>query len=151
MGVLESERDPVQRSDVGAGRQQLVGSRGAFSRAFLVERDDRVELRVALGDPGQVQVEQLAGGDLTTAYRGRLVAGRRFDAELSHAPILSNLSGETGAWHGLQPLPSSGFPGRPGKPRTGRSPAPAEHRSRDDTEQDQPGAHRDPLDEVVLR
>ena len=65
VGVLERERQPVQRARRSAPlRQRLVGGRRALAGPLLVEAHDRVELGVALGDPGQVQVEQLAGGDL---------------------------------------------------------------------------------------
>ena len=58
--------------------ERLVGGRAPLAGPLLVERDDRVELGVALGDPGQVQVEQLAGGDRPcVADGGGLVARGR--------------------------------------------------------------------------
>ena len=86
VGVLERERQPVQRTDRAPGASALVGGRGAGPGAVLVERDDRVELRVALGDPGQVQVEQLARGDLAAAYGvGRVAGGRSVDSTIEVA------------------------------------------------------------------
>ena len=89
VGVLERERQPVQRPDLGAGRQRLVGRRGARPGPLLVERDDRVELGVALGDPGQVQVEQLARRDLPARVRRRamLAGASDVDGEVSSSPV----------------------------------------------------------------
>ena len=81
VGVLERERQPVQRAEGVAPRRRGVRLGRSGPGALLVERHDRVELRVALGDAGQVEVEQLAGGDLPPAYGVRHRAGGRADVD----------------------------------------------------------------------
>ena len=73
---LNANGSPCRGPTSAPGRQRLVRGRGALAGPLLVERDDRVELGVALGDPGQVQVEQLAGGDLLASRRRRPGRGR---------------------------------------------------------------------------
>ena len=107
VGVLERERQPVQGPDLGAVGQRLVGGRRARPRALLVEADDRVELGVALGDPGQVQVEQLAGGDLLAAYR--VAWSRAVESTVRSLTSLLPLSSDSCA-STLQ-RPSAGFTG----------------------------------------
>ncbi len=140
VGVLEREREPVQRAHRGTGRQLLVGRRGTGPGALLVQRDDRVEPGVALGDPGQVQVEQLARGDAARADGVRLVAGGRVDGQVGHEPDFSASSGRSGV---LQRLRTSGVTGSPVIPpvtpitaagrrsrRRSHPPAPGRHRPR---------------------
>src|SRR4051794_27934390 len=86
MGVLEGERQAVQRPHVRTGRERLVSLGGTGPGALLVERHDRVQLRVALPDPVQVQVEQLARRDLATTYGVGLVARGRLDRDRHRRP-----------------------------------------------------------------
>ena len=67
VGVLHREGQAVQRARRTRRARGLVGGCRGLAGPLLVERDDRVELGVALGDPGQVQVEQLARGDVARA------------------------------------------------------------------------------------
>ena len=60
----------------------LVGCCRGGTRPLGIEGDDGVDLAVALLDPGQVQVQQLAGGDLALANRPRHLAGGRLDREV---------------------------------------------------------------------
>ena len=84
VGVLEGVRQAVQRPDRCTGGEVLVGRGRAGPGPLLVEADDRVELGVALGDPGQVQVEQLARRDPAAPDGGRQLAGGRVDGEVAH-------------------------------------------------------------------
>ena len=71
VGVLHRERQAVQRTQRTAAGLVLVGRAGAGAGPVLVERDDRVELGVAGGDPVEVQVEQLARRDLAPGHGAR--------------------------------------------------------------------------------
>ena len=57
--VLHHERHAVQRADVLSRRQRRVRPGRGGARALLVERDDRVQPRVQLGDPLEVPLEDL--------------------------------------------------------------------------------------------
>ena len=84
VGVLHRERQPVQRTDLLARGRRLVGDGRPGPGALLVEGDDRVELGVALVDPVEVQLEQLARRDLPGPYGGGLVAGGGVDRQVGH-------------------------------------------------------------------
>ena len=84
VGVLHCEREPVQRADRVTGGQPLVGGCRRAARPLGVQRHDGVDLAVALLDPREVQVEQLARRDLARMYGGRLVARRRVDGDVAH-------------------------------------------------------------------
>jgi hypothetical protein len=84
VGVLERERETVQGAECVAPGRRLVRSLGAVAGAVLVQTDDGVELRVAVGDALQVEVEQLARGDLHGPDGGGHRARRRVDVQLTH-------------------------------------------------------------------
>ena len=71
VGVLHREGQAVQRAQRAAAGLVLVGGAGAVAGPVLVERDDRVELGVAGGDPVEVQVQQLARRDLAPGHGAR--------------------------------------------------------------------------------
>src|SRR5690606_31126390 len=75
---------PAPRWDRAASGEVVVGRPGSAVGPVGVEGDDRVELRVALLDPGQVQVEQLARGDPPGPDRLRHLPGGRLDGEVGH-------------------------------------------------------------------
>ena len=56
----------------------------AGAGALGVERDDRVELGVALLDPVEVQLEELGRRDLPGPYGGGLGPGGRVDGQVGH-------------------------------------------------------------------
>ena len=70
-GVLDGDRQPVQRPERLAASGGLVGGRGLVARPLLVEGDDGVDPVVELGDSSQVELEQLPSTDLAAAQGGR--------------------------------------------------------------------------------
>ena len=125
--------------------ERLVGGGRTLPGALLVEGDDRVELGVALGDPGQVQVEQLAGGDLAGSHGRHHRPGGGVDGEVSHRHTrrIRHTGGSLGALLGhcsgreVQRSPA----GRGSQPARSCPPA-AEQPAHDDAGEDQAGAER---------
>ena len=71
MGVLDRERQPVERTERRPGGEVLVGGSSTRARPVDVERHDRVEVAVALIDALEVQLEQLARRDPPFPHRRR--------------------------------------------------------------------------------
>lgn len=88
------DRQAVQRSDRVPVREPFVRQECLLAGPFRVQRDDRVDLRVHAFDAVQVNVEQLARGDLAVADEGG-EPGRRQVAELvAHGPQSFGTRGE---------------------------------------------------------
>jgi hypothetical protein len=68
-GVFHRDRKAVQRTEDFASSQSLVGGIGPGTGTIRVERDDGIELGIALGDPHQEALEKLSARDLATAER----------------------------------------------------------------------------------
>ena len=145
VGVLERPRQPVQRPALVVRRP--VGLARPVAGALLVEGDDRVQLGVALGDTGEVEVHQLRAGDLAAAQRRQHLPGGRVDGQVGHLPDFGVVPAPLSA---LQRPRTSGIPGRPGIP-SAASPPPPEQGAGDDAEQHEAGTDGDALDEVRLR
>ena len=69
--VLGGERDAVQRADLVAARERRVGRDRLLARLIQPRQHERVDRRVALGDPRRVCVDQLDRRDLALAHRAR--------------------------------------------------------------------------------
>ena len=67
VGVLERDRDAVERAELVAAGDRGVGGLGLLAGALGAELDDRVEVAVDLVDAGQMGFEHLGGGDLPGA------------------------------------------------------------------------------------
>src|SRR5438132_1962515 len=74
--VLESEWNAVQQPPRFAARERFVGESRPLQSAFRVERDDRVERRIAATDTGQISVDDFARRYVATADGGSKLAGR---------------------------------------------------------------------------
>jgi hypothetical protein len=69
MGVLEGDRQAVQRTGRCSRGQPLIRGRGGPHRALGVERDDGVDPRVGRRDPVQVGLQHLAGRHRTAVQQ----------------------------------------------------------------------------------
>ena len=113
--VLDRDRQPVQRAERVAAGDRPVGVGGRCAGAAFVERDDRVDVRVDLGDPRQVGLHRLGGRDR---------AGRDRRGELARAHTISpsttvsstgstgSSSGSTSAGSAASAVMSARSPGR---------------------------------------
>ena len=71
----------MQRADVGARDERVVGRRGRPAGTVGIERHDRVEGRVEPVDPVEVGVQELDGRQLALPEQGRQL-GRRAQAQI---------------------------------------------------------------------
>ena len=72
--VLDDDRDPEERSTVAAAAGRVGGARVGEGRR--ADRDDRVELRVQLRDPVQVELDELDRAEPVPVHQ-RLELGDR--------------------------------------------------------------------------
>ena len=76
VSVLDGEGQAVQRPLEFATRQRRVGRFRGLARAIEIPRDDRIDLRIVLFDPGDEVIGQLRRTDLAAADHPRKIAGR---------------------------------------------------------------------------
>jgi hypothetical protein len=74
LGVLDRDRHPEQRPVV-AGPPPGVGLLGVGQRALVGHRAERVQLGIVALDPLEVELDELARGDVTPADQVRLPGG----------------------------------------------------------------------------
>ena len=79
--VLARERHAVQRPASAPAR---VGRHGLLARLVQPRQHERVDLRIALGDPRRVRVEQLDRRDLALAHRASHPRRRPLDERGAH-------------------------------------------------------------------
>ena len=98
-GVLDRDREAVQWRQRSATTRPRVGGVGLGACPVHGERDDGVDRGVEAVDAIEVQLEQVATGDLRVADRLRLLGGGlRGPGVVQHAAIVRGRPGAPGTW-----------------------------------------------------
>jgi hypothetical protein len=94
---LDRDGQAVQRAPRPPPGQRAIGRAGAPARGLDVAHDDRIEGRIVLLDPRQVEIEQLVAADLLLAdVRGESRGRTERDVEHAVPPPHATLTGRPG-------------------------------------------------------